>query len=89
LLPLAEFFALADSAPVSGGGSAARYVGAARSARAGEWRAALDDLLTIVGHDRAYGDDAARKALLGILAALGDEHPLTAEYRRKLANALF
>jgi putative thioredoxin len=89
LLPLAEFFALADSPPMNGGGSAARYVGAARSARAGEMRAALDDLLTIVSHDRAYGDDAGRKTLLGLLAALGDEHPLTAEYRRKLANILF
>lgn len=89
LIPLVEFFALADSAPVNGGGSAARYVGAARSARAGEMRAALDDLLAIVTHDRAYGDDAARKTLLGLLAALGDDHPLTGEYRRKLANALF
>lgn len=89
LIPLMEFFALADSAPVNGGGSAARYVGAARSARAGEMRAALDDLLAIVMHDRAYGDDAARKTLLGLLAALGDDHPLTSEYRRKLANALF
>ncbi len=89
LLPLVEFFALADSAPVNGGGSQARYIGAARSARAGEMRAALDDLLSIVMHDRAFGEDAARKTLLGLLAALGDDHQLTGEYRRKLASALF
>jgi putative thioredoxin len=89
LVPLAEFFALAGSAPVDGGGSRARYIGAARSARAGDMRAALDDLLAIVMHDRAFGDDAARKTMLGLLAALGDDHPLTGEYRRKLANALF
>lgn len=89
LLPLTEFFALAKSAPTSASGSAARYVGAARSAQAGDYRTACDDLLTIVTYDRAYGDDAARKALLGLFAVLGDDHPLTTEYRRKLANALF
>jgi putative thioredoxin len=59
----------------------------ALAARA-EFEPALDHLLQLV---RAKGErwDEARKAIVDIFGVLGDEHPLTATYRRQLANALY
>lgn len=48
----------------------------------------LDRLLDILRRDRQYGEDAARKALLEILEMLGRDDPLTATYRRRMANYL-
>ena len=87
LLPLADFFAAADQP--ANGDSATRYRQAATLARSGSYAKAMDELLAIVARDRAFHDDGARKALLGLFAALGDEDPLVPTYRRKLANTLF
>ena len=67
----------------------ARYALAAGLIARGEEAAAMDHLLYIVQRNRALFDDGARKALLAVLALLGDEHALVADYRRRLANALF
>jgi putative thioredoxin len=61
-------------------------LGAAKQAAArGQWREALDAML------EALADDAgeARHAMVTVFAALGDGNELVAEYRRKLATALF
>jgi putative thioredoxin len=61
---------------------------AARAALSGEHREGLDRCLKIIaegGDDR----DAAREAMVGIFDLLGDEDPLTREYRPRLASALF
>jgi putative thioredoxin len=87
LLPLAAFFAAADQPAEAG--SAARYKQAATLARSGAYAEAMDELLAIVARDRAFHDDGARKALLGLFAALGDEDARVPTYRRKLANTLF
>lgn len=50
----------------------------------GKWREALDGMLGAL-----RDDPAAREAMLEVFAVLGDDDPLVAEYRRKLANALF
>lgn len=88
MLTAADFFA-----PAAQNGaeteSAARYHQAALSAQHGDYASALDDLLAIVMRDRAFYDDGARKAILAIFAALGDENSLVPAYRRKLANVLF
>jgi putative thioredoxin len=54
-----------------------------------EWRAAMDELLEIVKRDRNWKDQAARKQMLAIFSLATGEAELVAEYRRKLASALY
>ncbi|HMQ31075.1 MAG TPA: thioredoxin [Chloroflexaceae bacterium] len=86
-LPLAEVLAAAEGQP--DGETDARYIGAARAIAAGQYAEAAEGLLAIVARDRGFRDDGARRALLALFAALGDEHPLVPGARRRLANALF
>ncbi|WP_416672093.1 tetratricopeptide repeat protein [Egbenema bharatensis] len=53
------------------------------------YEAALQNLVAIVGENRKYRDDGARKAMLIIFNLLGDTHPLTMQYRMQLAQALY
>ena len=54
----------------------------------GEHEAALDHLLAVVV---AKGGlmERARQGMVDVFGLLGDEHPLTATYRKSLANALY
>ncbi len=54
----------------------------------GEHEAALDHLLVVV---TAKGElmERARQGMVDVFGLLGDEHPLTATYRKALANTLF
>lgn len=87
LLPLTDFLVAADQ-PAEGE-SATRYKQAAALVRSGAYAGAMSELLAIVARDRGFRDDGARKALLGLFAALGDEDSLVRTYRGKLANTLF
>ena len=55
----------------------------------GDYAAALRHLLTVVERDKAFGDGAARTAMLAIFDLLGPDDALTTDYRRKLASALY
>ncbi|WP_295541115.1 thioredoxin [uncultured Thiohalocapsa sp.] len=68
--------------------SAARYGLAAQQVLAGDYAAALDNLLVLMRKDRGYGDDAARKGMLMIFDLLGDD-PLVSTYRAKLSRLLY
>jgi putative thioredoxin len=57
---------------------------AKRLAAQGMWREALDGMLGSLADD-----PDARRAMLEVFTVLGDEDELVAEYRRKLAAALF
>ena len=57
---------------------------AKRLAAQGKHREALDGMLGAL-----RDDPDARQAMLDVFAVLGEDDPLVAEYRRKLANALF
>ena len=61
---------------------------AKRFATEGRWSEALDGLLGAVRYSPELRDDA-RAAMIDVFAVLGDEDPLTREYRGKLASALF
>ncbi len=66
----------------------ARYHLAAVLVCGRDYQGAIDQLLEIVGRDRAFRDDGARKMLLALFEALGDD-PSVAAGRRRLANLLF
>ncbi len=53
-----------------------------------QFEPALDRLLAVVTK-RSEGKEEARKAMVDIFEVLGNEHPLTSDYRRKLATALY
>ena len=55
----------------------------------GNLPAAMDGLIDILRQDKRYRNDLARKVILGLFEVLGDNHPLTQQYRRELAMVLF
>jgi len=67
----------------------ALYGLAAVLATTGDYRGALDNLLSIVRRNRRWRNDIARETMLELFDLLGDDDPLTREYRTKLAQALF
>jgi putative thioredoxin len=58
-------------------------------AQAGDREGAADQLLEVIGRDRAWNDDAARKQLLQLFEAWGPTDPLTVDTRRRLSSLLF
>ena len=56
---------------------------------AGQFKDAMEHLITILRQDREHGDGATRKALLDTIASLGKGDPLAAEYQRKLYSLLY
>ena len=97
LLPLAPFFAavegrldtLRERVTRDPSDLEANFQLAAALGRDEQHAEALELLLGIVRRNRAFRDDGARKAMVGLFALIGEEVPLVHEYRRTLANALF
>mgnify|MGYP006087651895 FL=1 len=50
---------------------------------------AIEHLLSIVKKNRGWQDDKARKKIIALLEAFGEDDPLTAETRLKLSSILF
>jgi putative thioredoxin len=57
--------------------------------QSGNLEAALDGLLSIIRIDKNFRDRSPQQVILAILELLGEEHPITKEYRPLLANTLF
>lgn len=53
------------------------------------YREALDQLLEIVKRDRQFKDDVGRKTMIEVFTLLGQDDELVAEYRRRLASAMY
>ena len=68
--------------------SEARYLLAAHKAVKQDYEGALELLLELMRKDRAYGDDAARKAMLKLFDLLGED-PLVQKYRSRMMNLLY
>ncbi|HEY9615566.1 MAG TPA: tetratricopeptide repeat protein [Microcoleaceae cyanobacterium] len=66
-----------------------RFQQAAKLVIEEQYQPALEVLLAIVGQDRRYRNDGARKAVLAIFDRLGDDHSLTKDYRKKLTMLLY
>ena len=62
---------------------------AERAAAQGRFQDALDVFLAAVRNGTEEDKARGREAMLKLFAVLGDDDPLTAEYRRRLASVLF
>src|SRR4030095_17151364 len=68
---------------------ASRFATAAAQASDGQADPALATLLGAVREGPGEGRDRARALMLDVFRLLGDDHPLTARYRKDLTRALF
>ena len=67
----------------------ARYELAVALYAADDKEGAIEELLELVKRGAKWNDDAGRKRLIKIFEALGFDHPLTLDSRRRLASILF
>jgi putative thioredoxin len=67
----------------------ATFANTIRLAGRGNLPAAADGLLEILRLNRQYRNGLARQVVLGVLELLGEEDPLTRQYRSELASILF
>ena len=90
LIPLAQAMQLNSEGPPSSRAEIdAVFQRAVRLIAMGNFPAALDGLLDVLRRDKRYRDGEAKEIIVGIFELLGDQHPLSKEYRPKLANILF
>ena len=54
-----------------------------------DYKQAIDNLLFIIGKNKEWNKNKAKKELLDIFSLLGDTNPLTLEGRTKLSNLIF
>lgn len=66
-----------------------RHQLAAQYTNAGQFKEAMECLITILRRDLNHGDGATKKLLLDTIASLGKGDPLAAEYQRKLYSLLY
>ena len=93
-----QFAVIADGAPsireleqaleADPANSEARYQLSAVHVLAGDFEAALEQLIYIMRSDRAFRDDAARKGMIAVFDLLGGHGPLVSRYRALMSSAL-
>jgi putative thioredoxin len=83
-----DFAALRTAIDADPDDHAARHAIAAHHAIAGDHATALAEWLELMRRDRRFGDELARRSLLGAFAVLGEGHELVASYRRRIASLL-
>ncbi|HEV8539132.1 MAG TPA: tetratricopeptide repeat protein [Bacteroidota bacterium] len=66
-----------------------QYLSASQDLRSQRFDKALEKLIEIIRNNRYYDDDGARKACIAIFKFLGEEHPVTIDYRRDFSRALY
>ena len=89
LRPLAEDMARPTTPDNADNPLLAAYERSLHLVRRGNLEAAMDGLLDILRQDKRFHDGAARKAMLAIFELLGEQNPLTRQYRAELASVLF
>ena len=67
----------------------ARYLNAVHNVLRGQFGEALKEFISIIRDDRYYDDDGSRKACIAIFRYLGDNNPVTVQYRREFSSALY
>jgi putative thioredoxin len=68
---------------------AARLYQSARLIGRGNIPAAMDGMLDILREDKGFRDGLPKKVMLALFALLGDDDPVTRQYRDELASILF
>jgi putative thioredoxin len=81
--------AIREHASTDPDATAERYDLGCALAIEGRFEDALSEFLAVVRQDRAFEDDAGRKAMVALFAFLGDRHALTNEFRGLLARELY
>lgn len=83
-----DFMGLRAALEADPGDAGSRHALAAHHALAGDFGTALAEWLELMRRDRKFGDDAGRRSLLQAFDLLGEEAPLVAQYRRRMAALL-
>ncbi len=87
---LSAMIPLAGEAPgLPEGTSRSRFKTSLENLKGRDFSEALENLIEIIREDRYYFDDAARKVCIAIFKYLGEENPVTLEYRRDFSRALY
>ncbi|MEW5870083.1 MAG: thioredoxin [Chloroflexota bacterium] len=91
LRPLSQALSQVETAdyPESDEPLEAAFYNTLRLVRRGNLEAAMDGLLDILRQDKHYSDGRARLVMVALLEMMGDNHPITPQYRRELASVLF
>lgn len=90
LLPLVEALSTFDPNAVNTDNALdAAYAQAIRLAKRGNYEAALDGMLDILRQDKRFKEGGVRKVIVALFELLGEESPITQEYRSELASVLF
>lgn len=72
-----------------GGVSKEKYLQAIKDLRTQEFKAAIQGFIDVMETERNYDDDGSRKACIAIFKFLGEDHPITKEYRPVFSSALY
>ena len=67
----------------------ATYIHALRLVSLGNLPAAMDGILEVLRQDKHYRGGEAHQVILGVFEILGEDNPITREYRFELASVLF
>jgi putative thioredoxin len=67
----------------------AAFYNAIRLASRGKLAPALDGLLDILRQNKSFRNGKARQIILALLELMGEDNPLTRDYRSELASVLF
>jgi len=67
----------------------AAYLNALRLVNKRNFEAAMDGMLDVLRQDKRYRNGEVRKVMLGMFELLGEENPLTRQYRNEMAMVLF
>lgn len=91
LRPLARFLVESERGPACPGEESleTEYCRAGKLVASGHMQEAMDIILAVLRRDKRFRQGEPRTVMLGIFDVLGDQDPLTREYRNKLASVLF
>lgn len=65
------------------------YLKAAAALAAQDYQAALENLIEVVEKNRELDNEGARKGIIALFHWLGNNHPLTRQFRSRLASVLY